>query len=79
MFCPPMANSLMAAAYKPLVRATSGLAALVWLCPNADEDVWLRAETANERLKQNTRTQDADCMPAVSVLYMTQLDAISQQ
>ena len=32
-----------------------------------------------EKLKQNVQTQDAGGMQAISVLYMTQLEAISKQ
>ena len=43
------------------------------------EDMWLQAPTANQKLKQNAQTQDADGRQAMSVFYMTQLEAISQQ
>ena len=46
---------------------------------NAGEDMWQRAETANENLKQNAHKQDADDMRALSVLYMTQSEPISRQ
>ena len=41
--------------------------------------MWLWAETANQKLKQNAETQDIDGLPALSVLYMTHLVAISEQ
>ena len=41
--------------------------------------MWLQAQTANQKLKQNALTQDADGIQALSVLYMTQLEAIFQQ
>ena len=40
--------------------------------------MWLRARTANQKFKQNAQTQDTDDMQALSVLYLTQLEAISQ-
>ena len=40
--------------------------------------MWLRAPTANEMLERNIETQDVDGMQALFVLYMTQLEAISQ-
>ena len=46
---------------------------------NAGEDMWLRAQTANQKLKQNAQTQDADGMQAMSVLYMTLLETVSQE
>ena len=46
---------------------------------NAGDDMWLRAQTANQNLKQNTQAQIADSMQALSVLYMTQLKAIPEQ
>ena len=48
--------------------------------PNkAGEDMWLRAETENEKLKQDVQIQDVEGMQAMSVLFMTELEAISQQ
>ena len=41
--------------------------------------MWLRAQTANEKLKHNEQKLDVDCMQAMSVLSMTHLKAISQQ
>ena len=41
--------------------------------------MWLLAEVANEKLKQDVQTQDADGMQASPVLYMTQLEAVSQR
>ena len=46
---------------------------------NAGEDTYLWAGTANEKLKQNLQTQDADGTKAISVSYVTQSQAISQQ
>ena len=40
--------------------------------------MWLQAQTANQRLKQNWHTQNADDMQAFYVLNVTQLEAISQ-
>ena len=45
----------------------------------AGEDIWLRAETANEKLKQDAQSQNYNSMQTKSVLYMTQLEAISLQ
>ena len=46
---------------------------------NAAEEMWLRAETADEKLQQDIQTQDADGMQAVTVVLMTLFKAISQQ
>ena len=46
---------------------------------NAGEDMQQRAQTANQKLKQNAPTQDADVMQAMSVLYMTLIEVVSQQ
>ena len=35
--------------------------------------------TSNQKLKQNEETQDVDDMQGLSVLYMAQLEALSQQ
>ena len=43
---------------------------------NASKAMWLWAETANEKLKQDVQTQDADDMQAIPVLLMTQLEAV---
>ena len=40
--------------------------------------MWLRAARANRKLKRNARTKDADGIQASSLLYETQLEAISQ-
>ena len=40
--------------------------------------MWLPARTANQKLNENAQKQDADDIQALSVLYMTQSDAISQ-
>ena len=45
---------------------------------SASEDMWLRAETVDEKLNQDAQTQDADLMSASAVCYTTQLKAISQ-
>ena len=43
----------------------------MYMKPNkADENVWRRAQTANQNLKQNAQTQE---------FHMTQLEATSQQ
>ena len=41
--------------------------------------MWLRPETANERLNQDAKTQAADKIQAIPAFYMAQLDDISQQ
>ena len=41
--------------------------------------MWLSAETANEKLKEDVQTQDPVSMQAKSVSYMTQLEAIPQK
>ena len=46
---------------------------------NALKNMWLRGQTSNKRLKQNALTKDADGVQVFSVLYMKQLEAISQQ
>ena len=38
---------------------------------NAGEDMWLRAQTANKKLKLGAQTKDADRMQAKIVIYMT--------
>ena len=40
--------------------------------------MWLRDQTANQEFKQNTQTQDADDVQALSVLHSAQLEAVSQ-
>ena len=45
---------------------------------NAGEGIWLRAETANEKVEQNAQTQYADGIEPKSVIYVTQLEAMSQ-
>ena len=40
--------------------------------------MWLRAQTANIKLKQNAQAQDGDGLHDFSVLYMTRLGAISE-
>ena len=42
---------------------------------NGSKDMWLRAETANWKLKQYAQTEDADGMQAMVALNMTQLEA----
>ena len=46
---------------------------------NADKYMWLRAQILNQKLNLNTQTQDVDGMQAMSVFYMIQKEAISQQ
>ena len=41
--------------------------------------MWIRAQTANQRLKQNEHTQDAYGMQGSPVLYTKMLKAIIQQ
>ena len=36
---------------------------------NTGKEMWQRAQTANQKLKQNAQTHDADSMQAISVLY----------
>ena len=38
---------------------------------NTYEDIWLRADTANEKFKQSAQTQGAGDMQSMPVLYMT--------
>ena len=39
---------------------------------NADKNIWLWAQTANQKLKQNAQTQDADGLQAFfCVIYDT--------
>ena len=45
---------------------------------NAGEDMWFRIETANEKLKQIVLTQNTDGMQAFPVLYLENLEAVSQ-
>ena len=48
--------------------------------PNkAGKDMWLRSQTAHQKLKQKAQTQDADGMQVLSALYMAQLEAIPKQ
>ena len=37
---------------------------------NANEDMWLRARTVNEKLKQDVQTQNGGGMQSIFVLYM---------
>ena len=46
---------------------------------NVGKGMWLRAQTAYDKQAQNEEPQDVDGMQALSVLYLTQLEAISQQ
>ena len=41
--------------------------------------MWLPAENADEKFKQDAQTQDADGMQTLSVLYTTLSEAILQQ
>ena len=45
---------------------------------NADKDLWLRTQPANQKLKQNAQTQGADDMQGLPMLFMKKLKAISQ-
>ena len=48
--------------------------------PNSTgKDIWLQAQTAYEKVKQDAHTQDAEGMKIMSVLQMTRLYAIFQQ
>ena len=44
-----------------------------------ETDLWLRAETTNEKLKQDAKTQYADVKQAMSVLCIMQLKATSKK
>ena len=46
---------------------------------NADKDVLLLAKNTNQNLNQNTQTQEGVDNQALSVLYITQLEAMFQQ
>ena len=46
---------------------------------NVGRDMWLRFQTTNQKFKQNAPTEVADDKLVWSVLYMTQLEAVSQQ
>ena len=47
---------------------------------NAGKDMWQRAQTEfNQKFEQNSQTQDADGGQAMSVLYMTLLETVSQE
>ena len=46
---------------------------------NSGKDMWLLAQTANQKLKQNAQTQDVDGMQAFPVLYIKNSEAISQR
>ena len=46
---------------------------------NAGNYTWLRAQTANQKLKRNAQTQGVDGMQALSALKKKQLEAMSQQ
>ena len=46
---------------------------------NAGKCMWLRAQTENEKFEQEAKTQDTGGMQAVFMLYMTKIDALSQQ
>ena len=45
---------------------------------NAGKDLWLLYQSANQKLKGSVLTQGDDGMQAFSVLYKTQLQALSQ-
>ena len=51
----------------------------MWNWTNACEEIWLRAGSANVKLKQNAQAQDGDGVQDFSMLYMTQVEAISPQ
>ena len=46
---------------------------------NAGENIWLRVQTIDQKLKQIAQTKDVDSRQAFSVLYTTHLEAISQK
>ena len=46
---------------------------------NTDKDMWLWDQTAYQKSQENTQIQDIYCMQSLSVFYMTQLEAKSQQ
>ena len=46
--------------------------------PNkARKHMLLRAQTVNQKLKQNAQTQDAEGMQTFSAIFLTQLETIS--
>ena len=45
----------------------------------AGKDMWLRTQTANQKLKQSATAQYADGMKTLPVLCMNKLKAISQE
>ena len=47
--------------------------------PNdADKNLWLQAQTLNQKLKENAQTHEADGRQAFFLSYTTQLEAISK-
>ena len=46
---------------------------------NAGKDMWLRAQTANQKWKQKIQTEDSNGIQVLSVVYMTQIEPICQQ
>ena len=46
---------------------------------SAGKEMWLWAQTADQKLEQNAQIHDADGMQALFVLFMTELEAVSQQ
>ena len=46
---------------------------------NAGKDMWQGAQTGNKKTKQNAQTQKSDGVQAMSLFYMTLLEAVSQQ
>ena len=44
---------------------------------NSGDDMWLRAQTANEKLKEDAQTQDAAGMQDMSVFTMAHTGYIS--
>ena len=46
---------------------------------NGSDHTLLRTEAAKEKLKREAQTQDSDDMLTMSVLYITKLEAKSQQ
>ena len=52
----------------------------MYMKPNsAGENIWMRAQDLNQKFEQNAQTQDADGIQALFVLYLPQLEAVTQQ
>ena len=51
----------------------------LWKPNNTGKDIWPWPRIANQNLKQNALTQNADGLQAMSVLYMILIEAVIQQ